>query len=160
MAEPTVKNIFVSHVHEDDEILPGVKSLLESKGYSVRDGSINSAKPNNATNPEYIKSEILAPRIKWASTMIVLISPETHTSEYVNWEIEYAIKEGKKVVGIFVRGGMDSDIPEALELLGDGDICGWNSQSLANLIEGSPQPWVDSSGDKRPDQPMSHYTCG
>src|SRR5688572_2940636 len=135
-----VKNVFISHVHEDDAVLPQLKGLLANKGYAIRDASIDSSKPNNAKDEDYIKSQILAPRIQWAGVVIVLISPETHTSHYVNWEIEYAAKQDKKVIGVFVRGGMDSDIPPALELYGDGDACGWNGNSVIDSIEGPPKP--------------------
>lgn len=157
--EPEIKNVFISHVHEDDAVLPELKALLERHGYQIRDGSIDSSKPNDAKNPEYIKSEILAPRINWASVVMVLISPETHTSEYVNWEIEYAAKQGKKIVGVYVRGGMDSDIPEAFELYGDGDACGWNGKSVIDAMEGTPKEWVDGEGKARPVQPMERYKC-
>ena len=66
------KNACISHVHEDDDLLQKVKDLLGPKGY--RDGSVDSSKPNEATSDEYIKSEILAPRIRWASTMVVMVS--------------------------------------------------------------------------------------
>jgi len=59
------KNVFISHVHKDDGGLTDLKNLLKSKGMEVRDSSINSDRPNNAKSPEYIKSEILAPRIDW-----------------------------------------------------------------------------------------------
>ena len=42
------KNVFISHVHEDDAGLDDLKSLLRSKGMEVRDSSINSDRPNNA----------------------------------------------------------------------------------------------------------------
>lgn len=71
-----VKNVFISHVHEDDDALQDLKNLLKNNGYEIRDSSIDSSKPNQAENPDYIKSEILAPRIQWASTMVVLISPD------------------------------------------------------------------------------------
>lgn len=48
------KNIFISHVHEDDAGLQKTKDLLGNHGMIVRDGSINSDKPNNANNPEGI----------------------------------------------------------------------------------------------------------
>lgn len=154
-----IKNIFISHVHEDDSMLPEFKELLARNGYQIRDASIDSSKPNDAQDPEYIKSQILAPRIQWASTVVVLISPETHTSEYVNWEIEYAVKQGKKVIGVFVRGGMDSDIPDALETYGDGDACGWNAQSVIDAIEANPKEWVDDKGEVRPERPLERYKC-
>jgi len=153
------KNVFISHVHEDDAVLPALKNLLATRGYRIRDASIDSSKPNDAQSEEYIKSKILAPRIRWAGTVIVLISPETHTSHYVNWEIEYAAKEGKKIVGVFVRGGLDSDVPPALEIYGDGDACGWNADSIIDTIEGTPKPWVNDQGMVRPEQPLHRYKC-
>ena len=35
------KNIFISHVHEDDAFLPKLKDLISNAGMEVRDGSIN-----------------------------------------------------------------------------------------------------------------------
>src|SRR5258708_6158471 len=89
MAEQT-KNVFVSHVHEDDAGLAELKNLLAKNGMTIRDYSINSDNPNNAHSEDYIKSQILAPRISDCSTLLVYISPQTRESHYVNWEIEYA----------------------------------------------------------------------
>ncbi len=58
------KNVFISHVHEDDDLLPKLKDLAARAGMAVRDGSINSEKPNDASNPDYIKRAILRPRIE------------------------------------------------------------------------------------------------
>ena len=55
-------NVFISHVHEDDSRLGVLKSLMTSSGLDVRDGSINSDKPNAAKSEAYIKSSILGPR--------------------------------------------------------------------------------------------------
>ncbi len=80
----TICNVFISHIHEDDDGLSDIKDLLTKSGCEFRDSSINSSNPNEANNPDYIKSEILGPRIQWAGTMVVLISPDTHESEWVN----------------------------------------------------------------------------
>ncbi len=71
------KNVFISHVHEDDSGLGKLKDLLANHGMTIRDSSINSDRPNNATSPGYIKSQILAPQIQWAGTLLVYISPQT-----------------------------------------------------------------------------------
>jgi MTH538 TIR-like domain (DUF1863) len=99
------RNIFISHIHEDDVTLQGLKDLLKRSGYDIRDGSIDSSKPNEASDPEYIKSTILAPRIRWASTLVVLISAKTHESQWVDWELEYAHKQGKRIIGVWDQGG-------------------------------------------------------
>ena len=62
MADET-KNVFISHIHEDDEGLAKLKELLKNNGLTIKDYSINAENPNNANSEEYIKSQILAPRI-------------------------------------------------------------------------------------------------
>lgn len=66
MADIT-KNIFISHVHEDDEGLGKLKDLLKRHGMTVRDYSISADKPNNAHEENYIKYDILAPKINQSS---------------------------------------------------------------------------------------------
>ena len=106
-----VRNVFMSHIHEDDDALPQLKGLVSKNGLVVRDGSINADKPNRARSDDYIKSGILAPRIQWASVLVTLVSPETRTSAWVDWEIEYAHKLGKRIVGVWMRGARDADLP-------------------------------------------------
>ena len=103
MADET-KNIFISHIHEDDEGLSKLKSLLKDNGMTPRDYSINADNPNNAHSEDYIKSQILAPRIKQSSTLVVYISPETKDSQWVDWEVEYAQKQDKRIVGVWAYG--------------------------------------------------------
>ena len=50
------KNVFISHYGKDDEHIGKLKDLLGKKGYTLKNSSIDSTKPNEASNPEYIKS--------------------------------------------------------------------------------------------------------
>lgn len=152
------KNIFVSHVHEDDEVLQELKELLRKGGYEIRDSSIDSSKPNEAKSEDYIKSEILAPRVRWASTMIVLISPDTHTSTWVDWEIEYAQKEGKRIIGVWVRGGQESDVPANLDLYADA-VVGWQADRVMDAINGKINNWILPDGEERVSRSIDRYSC-
>src|SRR5258706_14585373 len=114
-----IRNVFISHVHEDDAGLAKLKELLQKSGFGIRDASINSDKSNDAENESYIKSQILAPKINWAGVFIVYISPLTRDSSWVNWEIEYAQRAGKRIVGIWAHGSNDCDVPPALDLYAD-----------------------------------------
>ena len=78
-----IKNVFISHVHEDDAGLASLKDLIGKGGLAVRDSSINSSNPNDAKDPDYIKSQILAPQIQWASTLLVYMTPKTKESEWL-----------------------------------------------------------------------------
>jgi len=152
------KNIFISHVHEDDEVLQGLKDLLKQNGYEIRDGSIDSSKPNDATNPDYIKSGILAPRIGWASTMVVLLSQKTHESPWVEWEIEYAQKQGKRIVGVWDQGAKDSDVPAALEKYADA-VVGWQAERVMDAINGKINNWSTVDGQIRAPRQIDRIRC-
>lgn len=144
------KNVFISHVHEDDDLLPKLKDLIGRAGMDVRDGSITSEKPNKARSEDYIKEKILAPRIQWASTLVVLITQDTANSWWVNWEIEKAVAQGKTVVGVYAQGASAADIPEALGKCGDAAIVGWQGDRIVAAINGELQEWDDpATGEPR-----------
>lgn len=158
MGDKETYNVFFSHYHKDEESIEQLKSLLQSKAINIKDSSIDSSEPNKAQNPDYIKS-IIKPKIDWASTIIVLIGPETHSSEWVNWEIEYAHKQGKRIVGVFLHGAKESDTPEKLEDYGDARI-GWNSNKVISAIMGEHTEWHDTDGNLRsPKWTTSRSNC-
>jgi hypothetical protein len=155
------KNVFVSHVHEDDALLPKLKDLIARAGMEVRDGSIDSDSPNDAKNDAYIKNEILKPRIEWASTLVVLITHDTAASQWVNWEIDEAVSQGKNVVGVFAQGATDADIPEALRRCGDAAIVGWQGDRVVDAINGHIQDWdkPETGSARKPEWTIKRYSC-
>ena len=132
----TIKNVFVSHIHQDDAGLPDLMNLLSKHGIEAKNYSITSDKENNAKSPDYIKKEILAPRIDACSALIVYITPDTKDSSWVNWEIEYAFKHDKRIIGIWELGSNGCDIPNALVEFGDATV-GWNNEQIIGAINGS-----------------------
>ena len=153
-----IRNVFISHIHEDDDGLGALKSLLGDNGLQVRDASITSDRPNNATNDEYIKSEILAPRIRWTGVLIVYVTPQTKESEYVDWEIEYAQKNDKRIVGVWASGANKTDLPEALDKYADA-VVGWDSDRMIDAITGRIDNWSDPDGNPKPVRPIPRYSC-
>ena len=153
-----MNNVFISHIHEDDSRLEALKSLLEAGGRTVRDSSVNSDTPNEARDPDYIKSQILGPRIQWAGTLVVLISHGTHESEWVNWEIEHAHRLGKRIVGVWDQGAADADLPEALDLYADA-VVGWQAGRIIAAIDGKVDTWETSDGENRPVRSIARYQC-
>jgi hypothetical protein len=152
------KNVFISHVHEDDAGLGELKSLLDKNGMTIRDYSITSDNPNNAHSEEYIKTQILAPRIKDCGTMIVYISPQTKESHYVNWEIEYAQQEDKRIVGVWAHGEKGCEVPEALADYADA-VVGWNGNSIIDAIIGKVNGWQQPDGSACAPRDIKRYSC-
>ena len=153
-----IKNIFIPHIHEDDEGLAKLKDLAANHGMQLRDSSITSDKPNNAKNEDYIKWEILNPQIEWAGTVVVYVSPDTWKSEWVNWEIERAHELGKRIVGIWEHGAKDCKIPEALEKYGDAMV-GWNGESIIDAITSESDDWYKQTGGPRDYRSINRYRC-
>ncbi len=152
------KNVFISHVSEDDSVVGDLKSLLKNRGYILKDSSIVKSKPNQAKSDEYIKSGILAPRIKWAGSMIVLVSPDTHHSKWVNWEIEHAQKSNTRIIGVWANGAKEADLPKNLELYADAMV-GWNAKSVVGAINGRINNWSDSDGKLLDRRNIPLYSC-
>ena len=152
------RNVFISHVHEDDAGLSAMKSLLAKNGCQIRDASINSENPNNAKDPSYIKSGILAPRIQWAGTLIVYVTPQTRDSEWVDWEIRYAERLGKPIVGVWAPGAKDTDLPPALDKYADA-VVAWNSQSIIDAINGDTRQWNNANGAPRAERTIVRIRC-
>ena len=153
-----IKNVFISHIHEDDDGLVDLKNLLDRGGLTIRDSSINSSNPNEARNPNYIKTNILAPQIQWASTLLVYITPKTKDSEWVNWEIQYAEKMGKRIIGVYAPGANECNIPEALDKYAD-DVRGWQSDGIIAAIEGKTNEWRSPAGELRDPRPIKRFSC-
>ncbi|MBC9911043.1 TIR domain-containing protein [Chitinophaga varians] len=134
------RHLFISHFHQDDGEVTKLTKLLNGHGFDIRNSSIR-AKPENQkrldekkVSDETIK-RLLKIKISWAGTVVVLIGKDTHTRPWVNWEIKKAHEQGKRIVGVYVQGGSEADIPENLTNYGDA-IVKWNTNSIMAAIDG------------------------
>ena len=145
MSDNNQKNVFISHYGKDDDNVQGLKALLSKNGCTMKNSSIDSTKSNNASNPEYIK-QLLRDRIKWSGTTIVLIGPSTHKRPWVDWEIQEANRQGKPIIGVFIQGAKDSDIPENFQKYGDA-LVGWDSGKIIDAINGKCNDFISADGN-------------
>lgn len=152
-----IHNVFVSHRHEDDDLITKFKELLKGKDVEIRDSSITSDNPNQAKNPDYIKQNILVPGIKWAGKLVVLITPDTKNHDWVGWEIEYANKRNKPIIGVWAHGSAGCELPEALEKYADA-VVSWNAEQILQALNGA-RDWKNSDGTSRPPQPIKRLAC-
>lgn len=155
MDDVKMKNVFVSHYHEDEESIRKLKELLGDT-CQLRNYSVTSEKFNNAQNDEYIKS-LLRPLIKAAGTFICLIGEKTKDSDWVDWEIRQAAKQGKRIIGVFCNGSRDADIPEALKELADAMV-GWRKDKIEAAIDGD-STFENADGTTRTMTTNSRGTC-
>lgn len=140
-----IKNVFISHYHNDDRGVTELTDLLKSKGYNIRNSSIR-VKPENAyrLKQKMVSDEtierVLRRKISWAGKVFVLIGPETHTRRWVNWEIKSSSMQGKSVIGIYLKGCKNSERPKNLIKYGDGCI-EFKVDDIIDALEGKDVGW-------------------
>ena len=153
-----VHNVFMPHRHEDDHHVQQLKANLEARGVVVRDASITSDKPNKAKSPEYIRSEILAPGIRNAGKVIVIVTPDTANHKWVDWEVSYAARfPDKKIIGVWAPGSDGCPIPAELEKHGH-DVVSWDIDKILESMNGATH-WEAPDGTPRPAPAMSRIGC-
>lgn len=149
-------NVFISHRHEDDALVGQLKALLAKNGAEVRDSSVTSDNPNQATSEAYIK-RILADRVKWAGKVIVIISPDTKNHDWVSWEIDYAKRSDKRIIGVWAPGAKGADMPAELDEYADA-VVGWNGDAIMNALNGEDN-WQGPSGETVPPRSIKRLSC-
>lgn len=152
------KNVFISHVYEDDSQIQPLKNLLKKNGLEVSNYSITSDKANNAQNEDYIKNVKLSPRIKQCSVLVVYISKDTKNSKYVDWEIRKAYEEGKRIVGVWGQGEKNCELPENLEKYRDA-MAGWNGNNIIDAINGNNSIQDSEGGGSLPNRDIPFHPC-
>lgn len=141
-------NIFISHYGKDDEHVQSLKSRLKEQGYDVRNFSVDSTNHKDGRKPsDAVVERLLRMRIRWSKTFICLIGPKTHTREWVNDEIKWAHEQGKRIIGVYMHGYLDTaEPPENLKKYAS-NIIGWNSvEKLGELIAGENIPVENPDG--------------
>ena len=149
----TRRHVFISHHHADDSRVDQLTDLLTRAGNDVRNSSVRMKPANQRRFDEGRVSDetirrLLRMKISWATTVVVLVGQETHTRPWVNWEIEQAHKQGKRIVGVYERGGTDVPLPKALEDYGTR-VVAWNTDSIVQAIEGDENPFEAPDGSPR-----------
>lgn len=77
----------------------------------------------------------------------------------MNWEIEYAQSQGKRIVGVWARGENGCDLPEALSDYGDA-VVGWHGNNIIDAINGEINGWEQPDGSPSQPRQITRYSCG
>lgn len=123
------------------------RNALEIRNSSIRAKPANAEKIRKGLIAEKTLKRLLRMKISWASTVVVVIGKNTHTRPWVNWEIETAHRQGKRIVGVYEHGGTENDVPPALDKYRDA-IVAWNSKNIIGAIEGLCDPQETPAGSE------------
>ena len=114
--------------------------MLARSGYEIRNSSIRAKPANQRRIEQGLVSDktikrLLRMKLNWASTVIVLIGKNTAKRPWVDWEIEKAHQLGKRIVGVYERGGAENEKPARLEDYASA-IVNWHPKSIISAVEG------------------------
>ena len=76
----------------------------------------------------------------------------------MNWEIEYAQKEGKRIVGVWADGEKGCELPEALDKYANA-VVGWTGNRIIDAIEGKVENCENPDGSPWSPRVISRYEC-
>lgn len=135
------RHVFISHHHADDQAVTNMTDMLSRNGYEIRNSSIRAKPENQERLAKGLVSDntikrLLRMKMSWASTVIVVIGKNTAQRPWVDWEIDQAKRQGKRIIGVYERGGTENDKPASLEQYASA-IVNWNADSIISAVEGA-----------------------
>jgi len=162
-SESPRRHVFISHHHKDDAAVDKMTRLLERHGSDTRNSSIR-AKPANQERLDrgFVKDAVirrlLRMKISWAGATVVIIGKNTHARPWVNWEIQEAERQGKRIVGVWEEGGKEHKLPSNLEAYADA-IVGWQADQILGAIDGQINNWKKTDGTPFPERSIARIVC-
>ncbi len=156
-----IKKVYVcSDLNLDsDPGLTKLVELLEENDFQILNLSNRSENPNNALPEEDIETEGVGQIIEQCSIVVVYISPETKDSEAVDWEIEYAHRNSKRIVSVWEYEGSGCELPAALNAYSDA-LVGWKDNRIMDAINGDINETQNPDGTRCRETELERYDCG
>ncbi|MGN7713232.1 TIR domain-containing protein [Agrobacterium radiobacter] len=97
------RNVFISFATEDMDEVNLLRAHAKNENSDIEFNDHSVREPYNSDRAAYIKEKI-GERIARSSVCVVYVSDTTRQSDWVKWEVEESIRQGKKVVGVYPQG--------------------------------------------------------
>ncbi|WP_141593827.1 TIR domain-containing protein [Myxococcus sp. AB056] len=154
------KNLVFCHACRDDAVLHELAAHLETRGFVVRTLPFDGASLSGAVVEPGANELSSRSSIDWAGTLVVLISPGARVRAGIDSEIEYAERGRKRIVGVYVCGGQEADLPAGFQKYGAA-LVSWPSERVLDALDGGLNTWFEPDG-KTPvqERDIERFTCG
>jgi hypothetical protein len=128
-----MKRVFISFRHEDKAKVNGLRLLAANPDFNIEfyDESVRTA--IDSVNATYIKSAIKQ-RINRTSVTVCMVSELTHTSQWVDWELDVSLEKGNDIIFMGFKDGPSSLTLPALGRRLKMEWWLWDYKKLAELI--------------------------
>jgi hypothetical protein len=127
----TTYNVFISHSWAYVDDLKNLRKLLKDRGYfNVEFEEASPDEPIDSDNAEYIKRR-LREKIKNADIVLGIAGMYASYSDWMEWELDIAIKNDIPIVGVIPRG--QERISQVVYSRSKEDVK-WNTESIVEAI--------------------------
>lgn len=128
-SEPKVRNVFISFAMEDENMI----NLLRSQG---KNPNLNFYFRDYSVKEPFDEKWKAGVREKIAQTSVVfvMVSEYSASSEPVNWEVEEAYRQGKKVIAVRLHSDRNDPLPPAVRAH-DTPVIDWNLERMNKLMQ-------------------------
>ncbi|GBD27922.1 hypothetical protein HRbin30_03279 [bacterium HR30] len=127
------KRVFLSFIAEDRDRVRGLRLLAANPNYELEFYDESVRAPFDSTDADYIKRRIRE-KINRTTVTVCLISERTHTSKWVDWELEESYKKGNKIIAMALKGVHRAVLPRLCQEL-QLPFHAWDPEHLNRLIQ-------------------------
>lgn len=125
-----MKSVFISYKYEDKKLKNKVEKWAKEGRFGDDVVITGETKDVRQQGKKAIKNH-LSPKLRGASTVLVLVGDNTHNSTGVEYEVQHAKSQNKKIVTVRIpetKGGT----PSALK---DKDLVAFEPDAIKKAIE-------------------------
>jgi len=130
-----MRRLLVSCSWSHPDQLHRLASLLIRHGYEYDDRTVFPDAPIPASSHGDLRAK-LSQRIANVSTVVVLATEDAHRKELVNFEVEEAIRQGKRVVAVQPLGTAHGPVPRVVAEHADA-IVSFRGTQITDALEGA-----------------------
>jgi MTH538 TIR-like domain (DUF1863) len=127
-----VRKLFLSFHYEDRDQVNGFRLMAHNPNLDFDFSDVSVRAPINSEGATYLKRTI-SEKINRCSVVVCLIGNGTAWREWVEWELETALRLAKGVCGVRLKGSR-GQAPDLLRQNG-APVAGWDQSEIVAAIE-------------------------
>ena len=128
-----MNRVFLSFAAEDLDQVRGLRLLAANPAYEAVEFFDESVRKQiNSTDEAYVRS-VIREKINRTSVTVCLISTTTHTSRWVDWELEESDKKRNTIIAMALKGIDRATLPRLIKEKGL-TFNSWDPERLGRLI--------------------------
>ncbi len=127
------RRVFIAHQHNDRQQVRGFILLRWNINVDFAFFDRSLVDPVNSNNEAYIRRSI-RDKMHGTSATVVLIGDKTHSSKWVDWEIEESKGRRNGLLGIKLKGQSNAITPSLLRTYG-AEVLTWQPSEFEAAVE-------------------------